>query len=40
MVDLEAIGEIADATARWVGMGDDDDFMAAIGEFRGELVDV
>lgn len=30
MVNFEPIGEIANASASLVGMGDDDDFMAAI----------
>ena len=40
MVDLEAVGEIADAGAAFVGVGDDDDFVAAVDELGGELVDV
>ena len=40
MVDFEAVGEIADAGAAFVGVGDDDDFVAAVDELGGELVDV
>ena len=40
VVDLEAVGEIADAGAAFVGVGDDDDFVAAVDELGGELVDV
>ena len=40
VVDLEAVGEVADAGAAFVGVGDDDDFVAAVDEFGGELVDV
>ena len=40
VVDLEAIGEVADACAAFVGVGYDYDLVAAIDEFGGELVDV
>ena len=40
MVDLEAVGEVADTGAPFVSMGDDDDFMAAVDQFCRELVDV
>lgn len=40
MVDFEAVGEIADSRATLVGMGYDDDFVTAVDEFGGELVDV
>jgi len=40
VVNLEPISEIADASAAFVCMGDDDDFMAAVDEFGGELIDV
>ena len=40
MVDFEAVCEIADAGAAFVGVGDDDDFVAAVDELGGELVDV
>jgi len=40
VVDLEAVGEVADAVAVAVGVGDYDDFVAAVDEFCGELVDV
>lgn len=40
MVDLEAIGQIPDACSAFIGVCDDYNFMAAIDEFRGELVDV
>ena len=40
VVDFEAICEIADAGAAFVGVGDDDDFVAAVDELGGELVDV
>jgi hypothetical protein len=33
MVDFESIGEVADSGAAFVGMSDDDDFMAAVDEF-------
>ena len=33
MIDLEAIGEISNTGAPLIGVGDDDDFMAAIDEF-------
>ena len=40
VVDFEAIGEVADAFAVIVGVGDDDDLVAAVDELAGELVDV
>ena len=40
VVDLEAVGQVADAGAAFVGVGDDDDFVAAVDELGGELVDV
>lgn len=40
MVDLEAVGEVADALAVVVGVGDDDDFVATVDELGRELVDV
>ena len=33
VVHLYAIGKVADAGAAWVGVGDDDDFMATVYEF-------
>jgi hypothetical protein len=33
MVDFEAVGEVAYAGAAFVGMGDDDNFVAAVDEF-------
>lgn len=36
VVDLEAIGEISDAGSAFVGMRDDDDFVAAVYEFLGD----
>ncbi len=40
MVDFETVGEVAHAGSAGVGVGDDDDFVAAVDEFGGELVDV
>ena len=40
MVDLETVGEIADAGSASIGMGDDDDLVAAVDELGRELVDV
>lgn len=40
VVDLEAVGEVADALAIVVGVGDNDDLVAAVDELAGELVDV
>ena len=40
MVDLEAIGKIPNSSPPFIGMGDDDDFMAAVDELGRELVDV
>lgn len=41
MVDLETVGEVADTGAlAGVGVGYDDDFVTAVDEFRGELVDM
>lgn len=40
MVDLEAIREISNTSSPFIGMGDDDDFMATIDELGRELVDV
>lgn len=40
VVDLEAVGEVADAFAVVVRMGDDDDLVAAVDELARELVDV
>lgn len=40
VVDFEAVGEVADSRAAFVGVGDDDDLVAAVDEFGGELVDV
>lgn len=38
VVDLQAICEIADTGAAFVGMGDDDDFVAAVDELGRQLV--
>lgn len=40
VVDFETIGKIADARSALVGMGDDDDLVAAIDELGRELIDV
>lgn len=40
VVDLDAVGEVADALAIVVGVGYDDDLVAAVDELAGELVDV
>ncbi len=40
VVDLEAVGEVADAFAIVMGVGDDDDLVAAVYELAGELVNV
>lgn len=40
MVDFETVGQVAHAGSAGVGVGDDDDFVAAVDEFGGELVDV
>ncbi len=40
MVDLETIGEVADTCPSFVGMCDDDNFVATVYELRGELVNV
>ena len=40
MVDFETVCEIADAGSALVGVGDDDDLVAAVDELGGELVDV
>lgn len=40
VVDLEPVGQIADALAVVVGVGDDDDFVAAVDQLAGDLVDV
>lgn len=40
MVDFQSISEIADTSAAGVSMGDDDNFVAAVDEFGGELVNV
>ena len=40
MVDFETVGQIADARSALIGMGDDDDLVAAIDELGGELIDV
>lgn len=40
VVDLDAVGQIADALAVVVGVSDDDDLVAAVDELCGELVDV
>ena len=33
MVDFEAVGEVAYAGAAFIGMGNDDDLVAAVDEF-------
>lgn len=38
MVDFEAICEVAYSGAAFVGVGDDDDFVAAVDEFLSPLV--
>ena len=40
VVDLEAIGQVADASATLVLMGDDDDLVATVNELLRQLVDV
>lgn len=40
MVDFEAIGEVADPRTAFIGVGYDDDFVPAVDELGGELVDV
>jgi hypothetical protein len=40
MVDFEAVCEVTDAGSSFVGVRDDDDFMAAVDELGGQLVDV
>ena len=40
MVDFETICEIPDTRSSLIGMGDDDDFVAAIDELGRELIDV
>lgn len=40
MVDLEPVGEIPDTLAVVVGVGYDDDFVAAVDELGGKLVDM
>lgn len=40
MVDLDAVGEIADALAIVVSVCDDDDLVAAVDELCGKLIDV
>ena len=40
VVDFETVGQIPDAGSALIGMSDDDDLVAAIDEFGGELVDV
>lgn len=40
VVDFETIGEVTNSVTRGVGVGYDYYFMATVGEFRGELVDV
>ena len=38
MVDFEAVGEVAYAGAAFIGVGYDDDFVAAVDEFLSPLV--
>lgn len=40
MVDLEAIRKIPNSGPPFIGMGDDDDFMATVDELGRKLVDV
>lgn len=40
VIDFQTVGEIADSGAAFVGMGDNDDFVAKVDEFGAELVDV
>lgn len=40
VVDLEAVGQVADASATLVLMGDDDDLVATVDELLRQLVDV
>ena len=40
MVDFETVREIPDTRSSLIGMGDDDDFVAAIDELGRELIDV
>lgn len=38
VVDFDAVGKVSDTFAIVVGVGDDDDLVTAIDEFRGNLV--
>ena len=40
MIDLEAVCEVTDPGSSFVGVGDDYDFMAAVDQLGGQLVDV
>ena len=40
MVDLEAVGQVTHPGPPFVGVGDDDDLVAAVDELGRELVDV
>lgn len=40
MIHFKTVGEIADSGAASVSMGDNDDFVAAVDELGGELIDV
>lgn len=40
VVDLDAVGEVADALAVIVGVSDDDNLVSTVDELCGELVDV
>lgn len=40
MIDLEAIGEIAHASATLISMRDDDDFVTPVPQLRRQLIDV
>ena len=40
MVDFDTVGEVADAFAVIVGVGDDNDLVATVDKLCGELIDV
>lgn len=40
MVDLEAIRKVSNAGPSFIGMSDDDDFVAAIDEFGRKLINM
>ena len=40
VVDFQAVGEVSNTCSPFVGVCDDDYFVAPVDQFRGELVDV